>query len=494
MKRAAAALCLALAAPTVSADVRLPALFSDGCVLQRERPVTVWGWGDPGERVQVSIDDQRHTTIADARGNWSVLLAALDPGAPRSLYVRGRNTLTVEDVLVGDVWVCAGQSNMAWPLRKAGSAAREVAAAGHPGLRLFHVPRAASSAPLADVRSRWKRATPEHAADFSALAFFFGRELHRSLDVPMGLIVAAWGGTRAEAWMSLDMFGREPAPLFAPLLEHRRRVQVASRGEVGHRVAGALWDGMIAPLVRFRMRGVIWYQGEAHAEQARQYRQLLVSLIRGWREAWGQGDFPFLFAQLPNFRERERLPGESTWAELREAQAAALSLPATGMAVTLDLGQAHDIHASDKQRVAQRLALLARHIAHGEDIACRSPRLTGFQVLDSGAARLAFDHAAGGLRTSDGAAARGFAVAGEDRVFHWARAEISGDVVSVRSDAVPRPVAVRYAWADNPDCNLVNGAGLPAPSLRSDDWPITEELGGPSPTEERRRGRAERRR
>ncbi|HEX9843878.1 MAG TPA: sialate O-acetylesterase, partial [bacterium] len=396
-----------------------------------------------------------------------------------------------QDVAVGDVWLCAGQSNMDLPLRMAHDPAQEIAAADYPGMRWFTVPRRPSSSPLTDVQARWQRTSPGNAAGLSALAFFFGRDLHLEQGVPVGLIVTAWGGTRAEAWMGLDMFGDEP--LFEPLLRHREQVQAQSGGAVGHRVAGSLWNGMVAPLVPSGLRGVIWYQGEAHAEQARQYRELFSALIRGWRRAWGT-ELPFLFAQLPNFRERARQPGESTWAELREAQASALALPATGMAVTLDLGEVDDVHGSDKRELGRRLALLARSIAYGEDIPCRSPELAAVAIEESGAVRLTFEHTAGGLATRDGAAPRGFALAGEDRVFHWAEAEIAGESVVVRSGAVPHPVAVRYAWADNPDCNLIGGAGLPVPSLRSDDWPITEELGGLSPTEERRRARAKRKR
>jgi len=458
-----------LASPAAAGEVQLAVLFGDGAVLQRGAPVPVWGRADPGQEVVVSIAGRTASATAGADGRWQAVLDPLEAGGPFEL--RAGDAVS-RDVLVGEVWICSGQSNMEWPLAWA-EPASDVRAAAHPRLHLFRVPRVISPDPLAEsgpgrdiedqpLEPRWDAATPASAAMFSAVGYHFGRELEDALDVPIGLVQSAWGGTPAEAWTTPARFAGDPA-----LEASRARTDLAGAGE-----PSVLYNGMIAPLVPCAFRGVIWYQGEANVAYARQYRALFPAMIESWREAWGRDDMPFLLVQLAAFLPRRERPLESQWAELREAQAMALELPHVGMACTIDIGAADDIHPRNKREVGRRLALIARARVYGEgDLACSGPTFAGMDVV-GGEARVRFDHAEG-LATSGGAqgdGVRGFAMAGEDRAWHWATASIEGGQVVVRAEGVERPLAVRYGWADNPDCNLVNAAGLPAVPFRTDDW------------------------
>ncbi len=489
---------------SLEADVRLPALFSDNMVLQRGVRVPVWGHADPAEPVTVTLGRYRATTMADENGRWLVRLSPLAAGGPYELAISGTNTIVLRNVLVGEVWVCSGQSNMAWPVSRATNAEQEIAQAGYARIRLFQVARAVAETPQDDLTGAWSECSPETVPGFSAVAYYFGREVHNALGVPVGLVHTSWGGTPAEAWTSLPALEAEPA--LAPLLEHwetvvagyddeaamrRYEAQMARWREADEqaRASGeprpaqprrpahpgnspnrpaSLYNAMIAPLVPYAMRGAIWYQGESNAGRAYQYRRLFPTMIRDWRRAWGQGEFPFLFVQLANFQSRGQDP--RAWAELREAQLMTLSLPNTGMAVTADVGEPLDIHPRYKQEVGRRLALAARAIAYGDELAHSGPIYTSHAV-EGDAVRLRFRHTGGGLLAAS-EPLRGFTVAGNDRRFVWADAGIDGDTVVVRSDAVPRPVAVRYAWADDPGpCDLYNGEGLPASPFRTDDWP-----------------------
>jgi sialate O-acetylesterase len=472
-------------------------------VLQREIKNPIWGWAAPGEEVTVSVQDQTLRTHAADNGGWRVDLEPLPTGGPHEITISGTNTLTLKNILVGEVWVCSGQSNMEWPVERSNNPEGEIAAANYPQIRLYTAQRTIASKPRSDVEGGWVECSPQTVGGFSAVGYFFGRALHYHLNIPIGLVKTAWGGTPSEAWTSPEKVASEPA--FSPLAEYWNgrigrfdgalddyRAQLdewetASNAaeEAGypfpdkpkfpddprvlpHRITG-LYNGMIYPLVPLAIRGAIWYQGESNASRAYQYRKIFPAMIESWRAAWGGSDFPFYFVQLANFKEVQAEPGESEWAELREAQTRTLSLPNTGMATIIDIGEANDIHPRNKQDVGWRLGLVALSDAYDWNIYYSGPMYQSMQT-DGGAIRVAFDHAAG-LKTSDGGPLKGFAVAGEDKEFHWADAAIDGETVVVSSSDVSNPVAVRYAWADNPVCNLTNVSGLPASPFRTDDWP-----------------------
>jgi len=492
---------LLVLAPPAAADATLHGLFGDHMVLQRDAKVPVWGRADPGEKVKVIFAGHTQVATADDEGRWRVELGPLGAKTGRKLVVAARNRITLRDVCVGDVWICSGQSNMAWPVKAAANAEEEIRRSKDPGLRLFAVPHRVSGAPLPDVTGRWVAAEPNTVAAFSAVAYFFGAELRRGQRVPVGLIHTSWGGTPAEAW-TRDATLRSDEWL-VPIVERWEQVlrdwpakqkvfeqrlrkwqaQARAARAAGrkpprrprpprgpnhpHRASG-LFNAMIAPLLPFSIRGAIWYQGESNAGRAEQYRRLFPAMIRDWRAAWGAGDFPFLFVQLANFRARKPQPAESDWAELREAQALALREPGTGMAVAIDIGEAGNIHPKNKQEVGRRLALAARSVAYGEtEVEVSGPRLA--RCAFEGALVVAeFDQA---IVTSDKGPPKGFAVAGKDRKFHWADARVEGRRITLSCPAVPEPVALRYAWACNPECNVVNRPGLPAPPFRTDDWP-----------------------
>ena len=658
-------------------EVRLAHVFGDHMVLQREAPVPVWGWAPAGETVTVGIDGQVHETVADEGGRWAVRLEPMAAGGPYTLTVRGPSDVTLRDVLVGDVWVCSGQSNMEWPLASAANGEAEVAAADHPRMRLLRVPRGLAADPQADCEAAWTVCAPETAGEFSAVGYFFGRELAGHVGVPVGLIQSAYGGSPAEPWAPWAALAAHPdyvpvldeverlaaryepmrkelqaeyeaalaehekvgpaflanLPVFLEGLEardrglaegwHRPEIDDAGWGEIavpgfwqqagvealagvrgivwfrarvdvpaawagrdlilslgaiddadvtyfggrevgrvgyetprhwayhrryvvpgeavraganvvavrvtdlggsgglvgpasemyvaplsasladagslpevwrwrvgwtpepgeiprkprapadpaaGHRSPSAMYNAMIAPLVPYAMRGVIWYQGESNVTRAGDYRDLFTLLIGGWRGAWGQGEFPFLFVQLASLGPPPIQPQDHGWARLREAQVGALAVANTGMAVAIDVGDADDIHPRDKQTVGRRLALAARKVAYGEDVVHSGPVYEGMEVA-GGRVRVHFRHVGGGL-VARGGAIRQFAIAGADRQFVWAEARVEGETVVVWSDAVPAPVAVRYGWAQNPEgCNLYNREGLPASPFRTDDWP-----------------------
>jgi sialate O-acetylesterase len=606
--------------------------------------------------VTVTLGDATATATADKDGNWRVDLPAREAGGPLKMTVEGGNTLTFSNVLTGDVWVASGQSNMQFGLSGAKDAAAEIAAADYPNIRLFTVPDTVALEPQKDTRGRWVECDPQTARNFSAVAYFFGRDLQKALDVPIGLIHTSWGGTPAESWTSLqalaaheelrpilqryeaaarnnpqaqaeyeqkmkeweaqahftdpgnkgfgmgwaapetDAAGWEPMELpgyweskglmvdgvvwfrkevtipaewagkdltlsLGPIddcdttyfngaqvgavgmdtenhwqlprrytvpgrLVKAGRAVIAVRvydqwlnggfggapGDMALAPAGGgtpvslagpwlykievsrpqpeqpipqpqaplgadnpwlpsgLYNAMISPLIPYGIKGAIWYQGESNAGRAYQYRVLFPTMISDWRKAWGEGDFPFLFVQLANYMPVQTQPAEnSAWAELREAQTMTLSLPATGMAVIIDVGMADNIHPTDKQTVGARLALAARHVAYGQNIVYSGPTYDGMKV-EGGKAVISFKNVGGGL-VAHGEKLQGFAVCGQDRKFVWADAQISGDTVVCSSPDVPQPVAIRYGWANNPVCNLYNKEGLPASPFRTDDWP-----------------------
>ncbi len=482
---------LLLLAATLRADVRCALPFSDHMVLQRDRPAAVWGQAAPGEAVTVEFAGQTKSATAAPDGRWQVALDPLPASAePRTLTVRGRNTLTFADVLVGEVWLCSGQSNMEKPLgpvpkQKATDNYREaIRRADQPQLRLFQVPWYAE--PKAGVIGlRWVPCTPETLADteFSAAAYYFGRELVRQLDLPVGLIHSSFGGTQIEAWMPASAFASDPAL--------RDLVNVHYFAWIKGVQPTELYQSMIIPLEPYTLRGFLWYQGESNVMEADGaiYTAKMRALIASWRAAWGEADAPFYFVQLAPYAysRSDKFPKRLTREALPvfwEAQTAALAIPRTGMIVTTDLvADTHDIHPTDKRDVGLRLARLALTDTYGRrDTLGRSPRFGDLRTLPDGKAELAFTDVGAGLRTRDGRAPNGFLLAGEDRRFVPARAVIDGaDHVIVSSPEVPRPVAVRFAWDEVANPNLVNSAGLPAISFRTDAWPVVTERPAPAP-------------
>jgi sialate O-acetylesterase len=627
------------------ADVRLPKILSSNMVLQRDTEFRIWGWADKGEKVTVVFNNVTRSVKTSADDRWIVTFPAMKAGGPYKMVITGKNKIELINILMGDVWVCSGQSNMEWPLSQANNAEEEIAAANYPDIRLFHAPRNIQFKPADDVQSgEWKVCSPETVSNFSAVGYFFGRFLYKEIDVPVGLLFTSWGGTNVETWTSeesanevkeladklirmknfdpdkelarrkvkmdsiINVFGTDESGMVngkavwadadlddsrwmemkLPTLWEdagidgldgfvwfRKEVQlpkkVASEGitlhlgqiddsditwingiKVGemqnkynenriYRVSpdifkpgrnvitvrvedtgggGGIWgmaeemkviaddleiplagiwkfrissseinvdytsslgpnsfptllfNGMIHPFLNYSVKGAIWYQGEANASRAYQYRTLFPLMIRDWRKQWNNPDMPFFFVQLANYMQPPVEPGESEWAELREAQLMTLQLPKTGMAVTIDIGEANDIHPRNKQDVGKRLALAALKIAYDKDIVYSGP-LFNRMTVSGNKAILEFNNTGGGLTVNDRYGyVKGFAIAGADRKFYWAKAYIEHNSIVVSCDKVTVPVAVRYGWADNPDdVNVYNAEGLPASPFRTDEWP-----------------------
>lgn len=502
------------------ADVRLPHLFSDHMVLQRAVPVPVWGWANPGENVTVSLNRHTATAQTDAKGAWRVTLPALQAGGPHTLIVRGNNTVTIHDVLVGEVWLCSGQSNMEMGVGAAMNAEKEIAAANFPRIRLFELPLTSAGEPAPDVNANWRVCSPDTIAagnwgGFSAIGYYFGRELHRELDVPVGLIDSCWGGTRISPWTPPCGFTAVPA--VAHYAEEARQKDTEYKQQelprklkeledwiaatrtalaAGERLPDTphwprhpldnqwqptgLYNAMIHPLIPFALRGAIWYQGEANVYpcDGMLYYEKMKALIGGWRKRWQQGDFPFYFVQLAPFKytlhradiKTNQLP------RIWDAQFASLAIPNTGMAVTTDLGDWRDIHPRNKQEVGRRLALWALAKNYGHDNLVYSGPLYRQMKIEGNRIRLQFDCIGGGLKSRDGKPLNWFHIAGDDQTFVAAQAEIDGGTIVVSSPSVPHPVAVRFAWhmLPEPIPNLVNAEGLPASPFRTDDWPFDE--------------------
>lgn len=502
------ALAAVVSMNVVTGEVRVPAIFGDHMVLQRGQPNPVWGWADPGERVTVTIGQQTHSSVADRSGKWRVILEPLEVGAPLEMTVRGKTSVTFEDVVVGEVWLCSGQSNMAWPVQSANNPDLEIRTADYPTIRLISIPQTGTQEPQDVFQGEWQRCSPQTVAEFSAVGYFFGRRLHETIGVPIGLIDNAWGGSAAEAWVRRDLL--ESDTRYAALMERwketersynhdealaeyektleawQRQAEEARKNGMEaprqprapqnpltgqHRPAN-LYNGVLHPIIGFGIRGAIWYQGESNASRAYQYRYLFPLMIKSWRAEWGQGDFPFYYVQLADYRDEKPEPEESDWAELREAQTMTLrALPEVGQAVIIDLGESHDIHPRNKQAVADRLSRWALAREYGIDLVHRSPEYESMEIIDDKIV-VTFNHVGSGLDTFDVREPVGFAIAGENRQFVWAKARIIAEnQVEVWHEGVSSPVAVRYAWADNPVCNLQNLEGLPVTPFRTDDWP-----------------------
>ncbi|MBN2475876.1 MAG: 9-O-acetylesterase [Pirellulales bacterium] len=454
-------LTVGAALPAVAA-VKPAALFCDNMVLQCDAKVPVWGTGDDGEQVTVRFRDQEVSTVAKG-GKWILWLAPLKAGEPaEDMTLTGNYTITIRNVQVGEVWICSGQSNMQMSVSGSNNAQEEIAAADYPNIRLFTVARKPQPEPVDDCVGNWSVCSPQAVGGFSAVGYFFGRCLHKELDVPVGLINSSWGGTIAEAWTSRETLQSDEA--FKAIVERRDAGFKPGNPNQG----SVLYNGMIHPLLPYAIRGAIWYQGESNRGRAEQYAKLFPAMITDWRKSFGQGDFPFLFVQLAPFRYGGADPAEC--AELWEAQLKTLSLANTGMAVTTDIGNFTDIHPKNKQDVGKRLALWALAKTFGQELVYSGPLYDSMSV-EGDKIRVKFQHVGGGLVAKGGPLAE-FTIAGEDQKFVPAEAVIDGDAIVVHSDEVARPVAVRFAWNDTPTPNLFNKEGLPASPFRTDDFPM----------------------
>jgi sialate O-acetylesterase len=498
-------LLLLLFSNRLLADVKLPAFFSDNMVLQQKADVALWGWADPGETVEVtgSWSRKKAKTTADAQGNWKVNLSTVKAGGPYTLTIKGRNKVELKNVLLGEVWICSGQSNMHFPMapiENSGWATgvenyeQEIARANYPTIRMFTVERKVADEPQKDVEGDWQVASPATVGDFSAVAYFFAREIYEKTGLPVGLINTSWGGTPAEGWTQKEVL--EADAELKPILERYsedlakypeaikvykaemeqwklQAEEAKGRGEepapaprepMGpnhHKSPYKLYNAMIAPLVPYAIQGAIWYQGESNADRAYQYRKLFPAMITNWRRAWG-ADFPFYFVQIA--------PHRSQRPEIREAQLLTMqSVPNTGMAVVTDAGDSLDIHPRNKQVVGKRLALWALAKDYGKKDMVYSGPIYKSMKVDGDTIRLSFDHVDGGLVAKNGPLAE-FTIAGPDQQFVPAQAKIEGEQVVVWSDKVKDPVAVRFAWERIPEPNLYNKAGLPASPFRTDTW------------------------
>lgn len=493
-------------------DVKVASIFGDDMVLQRDVPIPIWGEAAPGEEVKVTFKNQVKTAKADEKGQWQVELepVAADRGA--ELHVEGKNKVDFKNVAVGEVWIASGQSNMELRLRDVNGGPEAIESTNEPELRGIVVKKAVSPKPEKEIQGKWQVAKKGDIKEWSAAGFFFAKELHSEVGVPVGLIMTYWGGTPVEAWTPMEKFADDPAykarinqdwekkykdylqkvatyderlKKYKEAVEKAKaegkpppaRVRVPNNPYSQH--PGQLYNAMISPLVPYALKGVIWYQGEQNAPRAFQYRKWFPNLITSWRELWKLGEFPFYFVQLPNYRKTSDEPSDSDWSEMREAQAMTLSLTNTAMAVAIDIGEADNIHPKNKKEVGHRLALLALANLYGKrpqgDSA--SPLFDSMEI-NGDHAKIVFKNATGlvardtdshGEKVADGKIV-GFQIAGDDKQWFWADAKIEGDCVIVSSDKVPKPVAVRYAWGDNPRVNLYNATGLPAAPFRTDKW------------------------
>lgn len=471
-----ALLAAALLTAPARADVKLPSIIGSDMVLQRGQPCPIWGWADPGERVTVEFAGQRRSTTAGPDGRWFLELRPMRKSAEgRTLTVRGKNTLTLGNVLVGEVWFCSGQSNMEWTVGQSDRAQEEIAAANHPLIRHIKIPHRPSTQEEEDVPSEgWKVCSPQTVGSFTAVGYFFGREIMKELDVPVGLIGCNWGGTRIEPWIPPTGFEQVPAlsditsklstfPTRTFALDPRNPGRVVR--SINFQTPLALWNGMVHPLVPFAIRGALWYQGESNNGEGPLYLEKMKALIQGWRTVWGKPDMPFYFVQLAPFRyggDPTRLPG--IW----DAQRRALEIPHTGMAVTTDIGNVADIHPRNKQEVGRRLALWALERTYDREVKEISGPL--FAGVSRRGDRLVvrFKHTGSGLTTRDGKAPSHFEIAAKDGPFVPATAVIEGKTVIVSSPQIKKPARVRFGWNETAEPNFGNKDGLPASPFQSD--------------------------
>ncbi len=493
-----------LTTPALPAELKLPAIFSDHMVLQQKQADPIWGWDSPGAKISVSFAGQNYATTAGDDGKWTVKLMPMPANnTAQTLTVVGSTRREIHDVLIGEVWMCSGQSNMGFILASDWNGDLEAAASKLPNLRLIKIPNVGTQEMQNDFKGQWQAATPETALKFSAVGFLYGRYLHEILNVPVGLIDNAWGGSAAEAWVRRSALDNDPR--FKPLMEWTARQEAKllpdqgaaeytqvltewtnackkARAEkklpptrplpwlVSAGRPGNIFAGVLHPTIGYGIKGVIWYQGETNYKRAYEYASLFPFLIEQWRKEWNEGDFPFYWVQLPNYMPAQPEPGDSQWAELREAQTEAMKLPNTGQAVIIDLGEGDNIHPKDKHDVAARLVRWPLARDYGLSLPYRSPEFNQV-AFTANKALVTIDCFGSKLRPFGVEEAQGFAICGVDRVWHWATGTIvETNEVEVSSKDVPDPVAVRYAWADNPVCNLFSNDGLPVTPFRTDDF------------------------
>ncbi len=512
------------------AKLSTPAIFGDNMVLQRDHPCPVWGWSDPNSSIALNFAGKLYQTKSDNKGNWKILIepqsASSNPkemviakGIPGRISAKQKDSLALlkdqpeslvyKNILIGEVWLCSGQSNMGWTVNGSQESDLEILSANYANLRLLTVPQVGTQEPQVDFQGSWKPTTRESAKNFSAVGYFFGRRLHQILGIPVGLINNSWGGSACEAWIPRDKLKNHPLaqPYMKEWEEKERNYDFDSvyktyenklkeweaenksgnakahrprppRNQMTgqHRPAN-LYNGVLYPVIGFGIRGAIWYQGESNAGRAHAYREIFPLMIQSWRQAWGQGDFPFYWAQLADFKEEIAEPGDSTWAELRESQTLSLQkVKNSGEAVIIDTGEGRDIHPRNKQTVANRLLRHALVNEYGHKIPNQSPLYKTHEIKES-KIQITFDHTGGGLYCFDTKTPQGFTICGADKKFVWAQAKLIGkDKVEVWSETVTSPIAVRYAWADNPKCNLYRKDGsvtLPVTPFRTDNFSLT---------------------
>jgi sialate O-acetylesterase len=483
MRRSISFVLLLVSASLARADVNLPSVLAEGMVVQRGVPAHLWGTADVDEVVTAEFRGEKKTTKPDALGRWHLYMSSGSAGGPFALTISGKNTIRFQDVLVGDVWLASGQSNMEWPTSRIQDAESELGNAEWPQVRLLQIEKRSAEFPQSDVATKgWQRCTRNVVAKFSAIGFLFAREIHQREKVPIGVIDSTWGGTSIESWTSLEGTGADAALM--PIVYARgKRMAQEAEWQLRRKVAdaakkkglappevpwrpdppmwslGQLYNAMIAPVTAFPIRGVIWYQGEANTRREgapELYGRQLVTMISDWRQHWGIGDFPFYYVQLANFRS----DATEDWPEVREGQRSALRIRNTGLAVTIDIGNPDDVHPLNKQDVARRLALWARAQTYGESVEYSGPLFRNL-AREGPALRLSFDHVGSGL-VAKGASLIGFEIAGADGQYHSAAARIERDTIVVDSKKVAQPTSVRYGWANAPGLNLFNQEGLPA--------------------------------
>ncbi len=498
----------ALLPASLHAEIKLPAIIGSHMVLQQNQANPIWGWETPGTGVTVAFAGQSKSAIAGPDGKWTVKLDPVPASfTPQTINISaGPSKVTLEDVLVGEVWMCSGQSNMGFQLNSDWNGDLEALASTLPNLRLIKVPQVGTQTAQNDFKGEWKASTRESALSFSAVGFLFGRYIHQVVNVPVGLIDNAWGGSAAEAWVRRTSLEKDPR--FATLMENTVKNETAKQSETakteyaaavakhkelaekakaegkptprppqspeawlaGNSRPGNIFNGIVHPTIGYGIKGVIWYQGESNASRAWEYEQLFPFMIQEWRKEWNQGDFPFYWVQLADYMPESPTPGDSMWAELRAAQTKTMSLPNTGQAVIIDLGEGKDIHPKNKHDVAARLVRWALAKDYGIQIPFHSPEFKKLE-LQGNKAIVTIDCFGSSLRPFDVEEAIGFAVCGEDKVWQFAKGKVVGsDKVELTCDKVPAPIAVRYAWANNPVCNLTSKEGLPLTPFRTDDF------------------------
>lgn len=469
-------------------EVKLPAVFSDNMVIQQGASWNIWGTAAPGEKVTVVVGDQKQTAVTDADGKWKAVMPPVKEDKPFEITVSGDNTVTIRNVLAGEVWLASGQSNMAMEVKMAQNLNAEKEAATHPSIRMFTVKNVfLLDRPADDVEGQWVVCSPETVAGFSATGYFFARDLQANLNVPVGIINSSWGGKRIEYFMNpVTVTAQSDLQDVRDAFTSMKKIHTAmtekydaavKAGDTSVRQPapwmnyGSIYNGMIAPLIPYTIKGVVWYQGENNSAFAYQYRHLFPEMIRQWRHDWGEGDFPFLFVQLAGWAPTPAADALNNWPDLREAQMRTLSVTNTGMAITIDIGLKDNIHPTNKQEVGRRLALAAEAVAYGQKLVYSGPIYDSMSI-EWNKIRVHFKHTGSGL-IAKGGELTAFAIAGGDQKFVPARAVIDGDTVIVSSPDVSAPVAVSYGWRQFPACNLYNSEGLPASPFRTDDWKRT---------------------